>query len=91
LVFLDNNIQGHDFMRSQSEGEPWEDRLGRLRVKVPHRTHELAILRECLQYASVPDGFWREQGKTLVTKLAGAAPDKAIEIAAAYLRNPFGV
>jgi len=88
LVFLDNNIQGHDFMRSQSEGEPFEDKSSRLRVKVPHRIHELEILRECLQYALVPEGFWKEQGKKLVKKIAEVGPEKAADVAASYLRNP---
>lgn len=88
LVFLDNHIQGHDFMRSQSEGEPFEDKLSRLRIKVPHRIHELEILRECLQYALVPEGFWKEQGKKLVQKIAEVGPEKAADVATSYLRNP---
>ncbi len=88
LVFLDNNIQGHDFMRCQSEGRPFEIKSARLRVKVPHRLHELEILKTCLQYAEVPEGFWKEQGKKLVKKLAEVAPDKAADVAASWLRNP---
>jgi hypothetical protein len=88
LVFLDNNIQGHNFMQSQSEGRPFENNVARLRSKVPHRIHELEILRDCLQYALVPEGFWKEQGKKLVKRIADVAPEKAADIAASYLRNP---
>lgn len=90
LVFLDNNIQGHDFMLSQTEIVPFEDNLSRLRSKVPHRLEELEILRESLRYALVPDGFWKEQGKSLAKKIVEVGPEKAAEVATSYLRNPFG-
>lgn len=88
LVFLDNNIQGHDFMSSNEYEEPFEDNMGRLRAKVPHRVKELDILIASLEYATVPDGFWTEQGKSLLEKIRDKAPDTALEIAASYLKNP---
>jgi hypothetical protein len=53
----------------------------RLRIKVPHRIHELEILCKCLQYALVPEGFWIEQGKKLVSKRADVGPEKAADVA----------
>ncbi len=89
LAFLDNNIEGHDFMLSNQYELPYEDNMGRLRTKLPHRIHELDILIASLQYAAVPEGFWKEQGKKMVEQLATVAPEKAADAAASWLRNPF--
>ncbi|OCP06134.1 hypothetical protein BC374_24215 [Ensifer sp. LC13] len=88
LVFLDNNIQGHNFMLSNEYEEPWEDITSRLRNRVPHQVHQLDILLASLQYAIVPDGFWKEQGKKMMDSLAKSAPEKAADVAASWLRNP---
>ena len=48
------------------------------------------MLQACLEYARVPDGFWKEKGKELVSAITKSAPEKAVEIAAAYLKNPMG-
>jgi len=88
LTFLDNNVQGHDFMRVQSEGKPFERTDLRLAKRVPHRIQELEVLRASLQYALVPDGFWKEKGKLLVDTLARVGPEKAAELATKLLRNP---
>ena len=90
LTFLDNNIQGHNFMLSNVYEEPFESDDLRLRVKVPHRTRVLGVLMASLEYALVPDGFWTERGKAFAKAIANA-PDKIIaEVAARWLRNPFG-
>lgn len=88
LTFLDNNIQGHNFMLSNEYEQPFENNLARLQVKVPHRRKELRILIASLEYASVPDGFWKERGKALVEQLQNKGTDAAVDIAASYLRNP---
>lgn len=88
LTFLDNNIRGHNFMFSNEYERPYEDNLGRLKGRVAYRLHELDILAACLQYALVPDGFWKEQGKKMIEQLARTAPEKAVDAAASWLRNP---
>ncbi len=83
LVFLNNNILDHGFLGF--------DRLDlRLKLRVKHRVEELEVLRACLQYAKVPEGFWKQKGKELVDHLAKKTGDAAIEAAASYLRNPLG-
>ena len=84
----EDSIQGHNFMLSNEYEEPFERNDLRLRVKVPHRIRELKILMASLEYALVPDGFWMERGKILVETITGKAPEKAVEIAASWLRNP---
>ncbi|TIM22896.1 MAG: hypothetical protein E5Y74_07995 [Mesorhizobium sp.] len=91
LTFLDNNISGHNFMFSNEYEEPWENRTARLGARVPHHLHQLDILQASLQYAVVPDGFWKEQGKKLVEDVRKAAPDKAADVAASWLRNPLSI
>ncbi|MEX1035358.1 MAG: hypothetical protein WDZ54_05340 [Sneathiella sp.] len=88
LTFLDNNIQGHNFMMSNEYKDPYEDKLSRLRNKVPDRIKELKILIASLEYASVPDGFWKEQGKSLIQKIKDKGPEAAAKIAESYLKNP---
>jgi len=55
LTFLDNNVQGHNFMFLNEYEEPHDDNLDQLHVKIPHRIKELEILRESLEYAIVPE------------------------------------
>lgn len=57
LIFLDNNIQGHNFMLSNEYEEPFERNDIRLRLRVPHRIKDLRVLMASLEYALVPDGF----------------------------------
>ena len=91
LTFLDNNLAGHNFMNSNECDEPFERTDLRLNLRVPHRVLDLRILEASIEYAHVPDSFWRSQGKLLVEKLADKAPEKAAEIAAGFLRNPTGI
>jgi hypothetical protein len=69
---------------------PHENNIGRLRDVVPDWLRRLKTLSECIEYARVTDGFWKEKGKQLTDAIIKAAPDKAAEIAAAYLKNPMG-
>jgi hypothetical protein len=87
LTFLKNNIIGHGFI-SGFDGEGIDRTDLRLQVRVKHRMHELDMLRVCLEYAKVPDSFWKQKGKELVEKLLKKSGDAAVDIAASYLRNP---
>ncbi len=88
LTFLDNNIQGHNYMLANEYEEPFERNDLRLSLRVPHRIKDLKVLMASLEYALVPDGFWKEQGKSLLANLQDKAPDSALKIAESYLRNP---
>ncbi len=84
LTFLNNNIEGHGFLGF--------DRTDlRLNVRVKHRVEELEILKACLQYARVPESYWKQKGKELVENLAKKTGDSAIDIAASYLKNPMSI
>jgi len=91
MTFLDNNIQGHGFVYGRDGGHIDRKDL-RLKIRYGHRMRDLNILKECLQYAHVPESFWQEKGKELVDKVINTAGEKgteaAIEIAAGYLKNP---
>jgi hypothetical protein len=43
-----------------------------------------------MKYARVPDGFWKEQGKKLVAKIAEVGSGKVADVAEKLLRNPAG-
>jgi hypothetical protein len=90
LVFLRNNFTGYEFILEKWSTHPHEDVTSRLRRRVPEWVHRLEMLQAALEYARVPDGFWKEKGKELVSAIAKKAPEKAAEIAAAYLKNPMG-
>lgn len=90
LVFLRNNFTGHEFILEKWPTHPHEDVTSRLRKRVPGWIHRLEMLQATLEYARVPDGFWKEKGKELVSAIAKQAPEKAADIAATYLKNPMG-
>jgi hypothetical protein len=56
---------------------------------IPSWIHRLEPLSACIDYARVADGFWLSKGKQLVDEVVKASPQKAAEIAASYLKNPF--
>jgi len=87
LTFLNNNIKGHGFIKG-FDGHRIDRTDARLRVRVKHRVHDLEMLRASLQYAKVPDAFWKQKGKELVEKVLKKGGDAAVEVAASYLRNP---
>jgi hypothetical protein len=89
LTFLNNNIKGHGFIRG-FDGSRIDRTDLRLRIRVSHRLHELEMLKACLQYAKVPEAFWKQKGKELVGKLFQKTGDAAVDIAASYLKNPMG-
>ena len=88
LVFIANNFAGYEFLFENWPSHPHEDNLSRLRKVIPGWIHRLETLAACVEYARVPEGFWASKGKQLVDRIANAAPDKAAEIAASYLKNP---
>lgn len=88
LTFLDNNIQGHNFMNANEYDVPEESVTLRLMHRVPHRLKELKILVASLEYALVPDGFWTKQSKSLLEKIKDKAPEVALRIVESCLRNP---
>jgi hypothetical protein len=87
LTFLNNNIKGHGFI-SGFNGKHIDRTDLRLRVRVKHPMHELEMLKASLQYAKVPEAFWKQKGKELVEKLLKKSGDAAIDVAASYLKNP---
>lgn len=88
LIFIANNFSGIEFMFRNWPSPPHEDNLSRLRSRIPGWVHRLEMLRDLIQYARVPDSFWKQKGKELVAEIA-KAPDKAVDVAASWLKNPF--
>lgn len=89
LTFLNNNISGHGFIQG-FDGRGCDRPDLRLRYRVKHRLRNLRILRASLEYARVPESFWREKGKELVDKVIDKGSEAATDIAASYLKNPAG-
>lgn len=50
--------------------------------------HQLDMLRASLEYAKVPEAFWKQKGKELVEILLQKSGDAAVDVAASYLKNP---
>jgi hypothetical protein len=88
LVFLRNHFSGAEFILETWPSHPHESVTCRLNKKVPQWLHRLKILKASMEYVRVPDNFWVEKGKELVGVLSKTAPEKAIDIAASYLKNP---
>lgn len=87
LTFLNNNIKGHGFIDG-FDGTHIDRTDLRLRIRVKHRMHQLDMLRPSLEYAKVPEGFWKQKGKELVEILLKKSGDAAVDVAASYLKNP---
>jgi len=87
LTFLNNNIRGHGFIKG-FDGRHCDTTGQRLKIRVKLRIHDLRILEASLEYAKVPESYWRQKGKDLLDKIADKGTDSAIEIAASYLKNP---
>ena len=88
LVFIGNNFSGYEFLFMKWPPYPHEDCTSRLANIIPSWIHRLETLSSSIEYARVPEGFWKEKGKQLVDEVVKAAPEKAAEIAASYLKNP---
>lgn len=87
LTFLNNNIEGHGFIKG-FDGKGCDRTDLRLKHRVKHRLKQLEILQACLQYADVPDSFWKKKGKELVEKIANLPKDVAVQVASEWLKNP---
>jgi hypothetical protein len=86
LAFLDNNIEGHGFIYGR-DGTRVDRTDLRLDIRVKHRVNDLEVLRACIQYAKVPEAYWKATAKEMLEKVAGKAPDLAADIAAKYLQG----
>ncbi len=90
LTFLNNNIKGHGFIKG-FDGTRCDRIDLRLKFRVKHRMQSLRILRASLEYAKVPESFWKEKAKELVDKIIDKSSEAAIEIASRYLKNPTSI
>lgn len=86
LVFLDNNIEGHSFIYGR-DGTRIDRTDLRLDIRVKHRVNDLEVLRACIQYAKVPEAYWKATAKEMLEKVSGKGPEIAAEIAAKYLQG----
>ena len=89
LTFLNNNIKGHGFIKG-FDGKRCDGYTSRLKHRVKHRLQDIRILIASLEYARVPESYWKQKGKELVDKIIDKAPDAAIDVATNYLKNPMG-
>ncbi len=90
LTFLNNNIIGHGFIKGM-DGKQCDRNDLRLKVRVDHRIHNLAILIASLEYANVPDAFWKIKSKELLNKVIDKSSDETINMVAGYLKNPISI
>jgi hypothetical protein len=86
LAFLENNIEGHGFIYGR-DGTKIDRTDLRLDIRVKHRTNDLEVLRACIQYAKVPEAYWKATAKEMLEKVAGKGPELATDIAAKYLQG----
>lgn len=87
LVFLSNNFAGYEFLLSNWPNHPHESNLDRKRKVIPTWIHRLETLADCVEYAKVPDGYWKARGKQVVEAIAGKGPEKAADIIATVLKG----
>lgn len=88
LVFIGNNFSGYEFLFENWPSHPHEDNTSRLAKIIPGWTHRIETLSSSIEYARVPDSFWKAKGKQLVDEVVKATPEKAAEIATSFLKNP---
>jgi len=87
ITFLDNNINGHWFIQGRKNQNCDRTDL-RLKIRVKHRLQDLREIQASIEYACLTDSYWKQKAKEMVDKLADQTPEKALEIAVSYLRNP---
>jgi hypothetical protein len=88
VTFLSNNFKNYNFMWRSGNGSLYEDVYSRLSQSSKQRLFELKALAESLNYAKVPDSYWKQKGKQLVDTIADKTPEVAAETVAAFLKNP---
>jgi hypothetical protein len=86
LGVLDSNTEGHGFIYGGNATRIDRTDL-RLDVRVKHRVNDLEVLRACIQYAKVPEAYWKATAKEMVEKVAGKGSELATDIAAKYLQG----
>ena len=86
MTFLDNNLEGHGFIYGR-DGTKIDRTDLRLDIRVKHRVNDLEVLRACIQYAKVPEAYWKATAKEMLEKVTGKGPELATEIAAKYLQG----
>ena len=90
LVFMRNHFSGAEFILEKWPNHPHESNTSRLKDIVPNWIHRLEILKASMDYVQVPDGYWKERGKDFLETLSNSTAEKAVDIAASYLKNPLG-
>lgn len=90
LVFMRNHFSGAEFVLANWKPHPHEDVTSRLSWIIPGWIHRLEILKASMEYVQVPEGYWKNKGKEFIDALTQASAEKAPEIAASWLKNPFG-
>lgn len=88
LVFIGNNFTGYRFLFENWPRPPHEDSTSRIARKAPGWIQRLDTLAAAIEYARVPDGYWKARGKDLVGAITKAGPEKAIDVATSFLKNP---
>ncbi|NQU56077.1 MAG: hypothetical protein HQ513_02505 [Rhodospirillales bacterium] len=89
LVFIANNFSGYGFLFDDWPDHPHETNQNRLTFIIPGWIHRLETLAATIEYARVPEGYWKSKGKELVDEIVKVGPDKGIDVAASWLKNPF--
>ena len=89
LVFLRNNFNGFEFIVNNWPDHPHESNISALTQRIPVWIHRLEMLQASIDYARVPEGFWKEKGKDLANFIFKIGPEKGAEVAASWLKNPF--
>ena len=90
LIFMRNHFKGAEFALENWKSHPHEDVCSRLRNRAPRWIHRLEIIKASMDYILVPDSYWKAQGKEFLEVLSKSTADKAIDVAASYLKNPLG-
>ena len=88
LVFMRNHFNGAEFILENWKSHPHESNTSRLKHVVPNWVHRLEILKASMEYVIVPEGYWKSKGKELIDTLSKTSAEKAVDIAASYLKNP---
>jgi hypothetical protein len=89
LVFMRNHLNGSEFVLENWKSHPHEDNCSRLMKIVPNWIHRLEILKASMDYVLVPEGFWKTKGKELIDTLSKTSAEKAVDVVASYLKNPY--
>lgn len=85
-TFLNNNIKGHGFIKGFDGSECDRTDL-RLKHRVEHKLKNQRILIASLEYARVPELYWKEKGKELGDKFVDKSRNAVVDIAASYLKK----